>query len=83
LIGDKLIEAAGKYALKLIAKKFKLDKVLEYVEKPNTLDKSVDRLFSISQAHESRLIDIEKYYHNRPPQCKCQAEKKEGKWYDK
>ena len=90
IVGDKLIKLAGNYALKLIAKKFKLDKVLEYVEKPNTLDKivavikkSVDRLFNISQSLEARITDIEKYYHNRPPQCKCEAKEKEGKWYDK
>ena len=97
IVGDKLIKLAGNYALKLIAKKFKLDKVLEYVEKPNTLDKmvgvikksidtvkkSIDRLFNISQSLEARITDIEKYYHNRPPQCKCEVKEKEGKWYDK
>ena len=90
IVGEKLIKLAGNYALKLIAKKFKLDKVLEYVEKPNTLDKmvvvikkSVDRLFNISQSLEARITDIEKYYHNRPPECKCEVKEKKGKWYDK
>ena len=90
IVGDKLIKLAGNYALKLIAKKFKLDKVLEYVEKPNTLDKivavikkSVDRLFNISQSLEARITDIEKYYQNKPPECKCEVKEKKGKWYDK
>ena len=97
IVGDKLIKLAGNYALKLIAKKFKLDKVLEYVEKPNTLDKmvgvikksidtvkkSIDRLFNISQSLEARITDIEKYYQNRPPECKCEVKEKKGKWYDK
>ena len=33
-------------AVKLIAKQFKLDKVLHYVEEPNELDKQVERLTS-------------------------------------
>ena len=33
-------------AVKLIAKQFKLDKVLHYVEEPNVLDKQVERLES-------------------------------------
>jgi hypothetical protein len=79
IVGEKIIEIA----IKAIAKKFKLTKILEYVEKPNDLDKSVDRLFSICQSLEARITDIEKYYHNRPPRCKCEAKEKEGKWYDK
>tara|TARA_Y100000593_G_scaffold40614_1_gene78105 strand:+ start:237 stop:404 length:168 start_codon:yes stop_codon:yes gene_type:complete len=35
-----------KGAVKLIAKQFKLDKVLHYVEEPNELDKQVERLTS-------------------------------------
>jgi hypothetical protein len=31
-------------AIKLIAKQFKLDKVLKYVEEPNELDNKVDNL---------------------------------------
>ena len=33
-------------AVKLIAKQFKLDKILSYVEEPNELDKEVERLRS-------------------------------------
>ena len=32
--------------LKLVTKKFKLDKVLEYVQEPNELDEEVERLKS-------------------------------------
>ena len=31
-------------AIKLLAKQFKLDKVLEYVEKPNSADKKIKKL---------------------------------------
>ena len=31
-------------AIKLLAKQFKLDKVLEYVEKPNDADKKIKKL---------------------------------------
>ena len=81
IIGEKIIEVA----IKAIAKKFKLTKILEYVEKPNTLDKSVDRLFKINQALEARVRDLEKYYHNHPQskkdfvvcdECKCKIEEK-------
>tara|TARA_R100000664_G_C2719853_1_gene113696 strand:+ start:682 stop:849 length:168 start_codon:yes stop_codon:yes gene_type:complete len=41
-------------AIKLIAKQFKLDKVLKYVEEPNELDNKVDNL-------NDRLMIIEKH----------------------
>ena len=63
IVGEKIIEIV----IKAVAKKFKLSKILKYVEKPNVLDESVDRLFNISQSLEFRITDIEKYYHNRPP----------------
>ena len=34
-------------AVKLIAKQFKLDKVLHYVEEPNELDKQVEEVVAI------------------------------------
>ena len=40
-------------AIKLIAKQFKLDKVLEYVEKPNDADKKIKKL-------EKRIKKLEK-----------------------
>ena len=40
-------------AIKLIAKQFKLDKVLDYVEKPNSADKKIKKL-------EKRLKKLEK-----------------------
>jgi|8_EtaG_2_1085327.scaffolds.fasta_scaffold309008_2 hypothetical protein len=39
--------------IKLLTKKFKLDKVLAYVEKPNDLDNKVDNL-------NDRMIIVEK-----------------------
>ena len=41
-------------AIKLIAKQFKLDKVLKYVEEPNELDNKVDNL-------NDRMRIVEKY----------------------
>jgi len=95
IVGDKLIKLAGNYALKLVAKKFKLDKVLEYVEKPNELDKlfakmskSVDRLFTINQSLEGRITNLESDSHPQRDfvvceKCKSEVEEKKGKWYDK
>ena len=84
IVGDKIIEIA----IKVIAKKFKLTKILEYVEKPNVLDKSVDRLYNITQALASRVRDLESDSHPKRDfvvceKCKCEVEEKEGKWYDK
>ena len=39
--------------IKLLAKQFKLDKVLEYVEKPNSADKKIKKL-------EKRISKLEK-----------------------
>ena len=60
MVVDKLIKLAGDYALKLIAKKFKLQKLLDYVEKPNDNNKSIDRLFTINQSLESRVGHVER-----------------------
>ena len=84
IVGDKIIEIA----IKAIAKKFKLTKILEYVEKPNVLDKSVDRLYNITQALASRVRDLESDSHPKRDfvvceKCKCEVEETEGKWYDK
>jgi hypothetical protein len=45
-------------AVKLIAKQFKLDKILDYVEKPNELDKEVVQM-------KERIIKLEVNSH--PP----------------
>ena len=45
-------------AIKLLAKQFKLDKVLEYVENPNELDEDVKHL-------KARVYSLEKMSH--PP----------------
>ena len=49
ILADKLIT--------FVAKKFKLEKVLEYVEKPNELDVKVDKLES-NQIQQGRLIEF-------------------------
>ena len=49
VITDKIIT--------FIAKKFKLDKILQYVEKPNELDVKVDKLES-NQIQQGRLIEF-------------------------
>ena len=89
MVVDKLIKLAGDYALKLIAKKFKLQKLLDYVEKPNDNNKSIDRLFTINQSLESRIGYVERTLDSKRKfviceKCKCQVkEDKKGKWYDK
>ena len=42
--------------VKLVAKQFKLDKILDYVEKPNELDKEVEEL-------KERIIKLEAEAH--------------------
>ena len=57
--------------VKLIAKQFKLDKILDYVENPNELDEDVNHL-------KARVDSLEKMSH--PPrdfvicdECKCKV----------
>ena len=78
MVVDKLIKLAGDYALKLIAKKFKLQKLLDYVEKPNDNNKSIDRLFTINQSLESRVGHVERTLDSKRKfviceKCKCQV----------
>jgi hypothetical protein len=77
IVGDKIIEIA----IKAIAKQFKLTKILDYVEKPNENNKSIDRLFKISQALEQRIGDLETYSHPKRDfvicdECKCKIKEK-------
>jgi hypothetical protein len=64
-----------KSVVKLVAKQFKLDKILEYVENPNDADKRIDKLeldvFALQQiSHEPRDFIV----------CdKCQQKIKEKK----
>ena len=88
IVGDKILKLAGDYALKQIAKKFKLQKLLDYVEKPNDNNKSIDRLFTINQSLESRIGHVERILDSKRKfviceKCKCQVKEEEGKWYDK
>ena len=42
--------------IKLLSKQFKLDKVLDYVEKPNEADERIDKL-ELTVFHQGKLID--------------------------
>ena len=58
-------------AIKLLAKQFKLDKVLEYVEQPNELDEDVKHL-------KARVYSLEKMAHPQRDfvicdDCKCKV----------
>lgn len=63
IVGEKIIELV----IKAVAKKFKLTKILEYVEKPNELDEAVERL-------ENRIELIESLIKTTP---------RNKKWYEK
>ena len=72
MIADKIIKGA----VKLIAKQFKLDKVLRYVEDDNELDKKVLEL-------DRRTFDLEKISHPKRDfvmcnKCKQGIEQYEG-----
>ena len=55
MIQKLIIEAA----VKLIAKQFKLDKVLEYVEKPNSADKKIKNLEKRVKLLEKQAIKFD------------------------
>ena len=51
------------------------------MEKPNELDKSVERLFKINTALAQRIGDLERYSHPKRnfvvcDECKCKIEEK-------
>ena len=51
IIVDKVLKLAAKQ----FKKKFKLDKVLDYVEKPNDADERIDKL-ELTVFHQGKLI---------------------------
>ena len=51
-------------AVKLIAKQFKLDKILKYVEQPNELDNTVEN-------HENRIKNLEALAHPKREFIRC------------
>ena len=55
MIQKLIIEAS----VKLIAKQFKLDKVLEYVEKPNNADKKIKKLEKRVKLLEKQAIKFD------------------------
>ncbi len=50
--------------LKVVLSKFKLDKVLDYVEKPNELDLKVADLEMRSKSQSDRIMKLEKKTKN-------------------
>ena len=67
IVGEKVIELV----IKTIAKKFKLDKILKYVEEPNELDKRVELLEKMAHPPKDFVVC---------EQCKKTIEDK--KWYE-
>ena len=61
--------------VKLIAKQFKLDKILNYVENPNELDEEVDKL-------KERMIKLEVNSHPRRDFVLCDMCKEKIKEID-
>lgn len=51
-------------AVKLLAKQFKLDKILQYVEQPNELDNTVEN-------HENRIKNLEALAHPKREFVSC------------
>ena len=50
--------------LKVVLKKFKLDKVLDYVEKPNELDLKVSDIDARVRSQSERIMMLEKKTKN-------------------
>ena len=71
MIADKIIKGA----IKLIAKQFKLDKVLKYVEEDNELDKQVLDL-------DKRVLELEKVAHPKRDFVVCNYCKNKIKEYE-
>jgi hypothetical protein len=70
-----MIDKVAKGIVKLIAKQFKLDKVLKYVEEDNELDKKVLDL-------DKRLFKVEKIAHPRRDFVVCNYCKNKIKEYE-
>ena len=58
--------------LDIIIQRFKLDKVLDYVEKPNELDEKVEQL-------EDKIIELERVAHEPKEFVNCDTCKKKIK----
>ena len=56
-----------------LAKKFKFNKILKYVEEPNDADERIDKL-ETTQFQQGRLIEF--ILAEKPCECKKQKEKK-------
>jgi hypothetical protein len=67
IVGEKVIALV----IKAVAKKFKLDKILKYVEEPNELDKRVELLEKMAHPPKDFVICEE-----------CHKTIKDKKWYE-
>ena len=70
-----IVDKVAKGIIKLIAKQFKLDKVLKYVEEDNELDKKVFEL-------DRRLFKVEKVAHTKRDFVLCKNCKNTIKEYE-
>jgi hypothetical protein len=59
-------------AVKLIAKQFKLDKVLDYVEKPNDADERIDSVEIDNFKLQKRVELLEKASHEPRTIVRCE-----------
>jgi hypothetical protein len=58
-----IIDKAKDAIMKKIAKKWKLDKVIDYIEKPNDADDRIDQTEIDIAHHDKRLDKLEKESH--------------------
>tara|TARA_R100001244_G_scaffold33641_1_gene31346 strand:+ start:356 stop:580 length:225 start_codon:yes stop_codon:yes gene_type:complete len=64
MIAHMVIKLLVPKVLDIIIQRFKLDKVLEYVEKPNNLDVKVEEL-------EDKIIELERVAHEPKEFVNC------------
>ena len=72
MIAHMVIKLLVPKVLDIIIQRFKLDKVLDYVEKPNNLDVKVEEL-------EDKVIELERVAHEPKEFVNCDVCKKKIK----
>ena len=72
MIAHMVIKLLVPKVLDIIIQRFKLDKVLDYVEKPNNLDVKVEEL-------EDKVIELERFAHEPKEFVNCDVCKKKIK----
>ena len=79
-------ELLAKTVVRMVAKQFKLDKILSYVEDPNDADGRIDELELDVFQLKRRLKVLDEMAHEPRDfvSCaKCNEKIEEKKWYDK